>query len=238
VCTAAVKAATQPRSAAHLSLPPLCASVAHTERRGARVPLAPPTARPLPRTPRRHTTAQVSQLQPLSVKNPLRSPLLWGTYEVAYCSKPSAVGGPLTKGAGPVLAQGQTARQILQDDGTLINEVSFKTLGLVAGSSRQYGQIKPLSGDTFLVRGAGVWACCGVLGACVSWPPCVHTCIYIHACCACVKRCMCVCVAVCGTCAHMRASSPPPALPPGADTHALSLRTRIAAATAADHHRG
>jgi hypothetical protein len=86
------------------------------------------------------------------MKNPLKSPLLWGTYDVVYCSKPSAVGGPLTKGAGPVVAAGQQARQILQDDGTLINEVSFKTLGLLPGFSRQYGQIQPLSGDTFLVR--------------------------------------------------------------------------------------
>lgn len=92
------------------------------------------------------------------MKNPLRSPLLWGTYEVLYASKASAVGGPLTQGVGPVLAQGQRARQILQDDGSLINEVSFKTLGFVQGSSRQFGQIKPLSGDTFLVRWRGTAA--------------------------------------------------------------------------------
>jgi len=94
---------------------------------------------------------QVSELEPLCMKNPLKSPLLWGTYDVVYCSKPSAVGGPLTKGAGPVVAAGQQARQILEEPGTLINEVSFKTLGLLPGFSRQYGQIRPLSGDTFLV---------------------------------------------------------------------------------------
>jgi hypothetical protein len=89
------------------------------------------------------------------MKNPLKSPLLWGTYDVVYCSKPSAVGGPLTKGAGPVVAAGQQARQILQEPGTLVNEVTFKTLGLLPGFSRQYGQIQPLSGDTFLVRREG-----------------------------------------------------------------------------------
>jgi hypothetical protein len=57
---------------------------------------------------------QVDELQQYSVKNPLRSPLLWGTYDVLYCSKPTAVGGPLKKGPGPVLAQGQSARQILE----------------------------------------------------------------------------------------------------------------------------
>lgn len=94
---------------------------------------------------------QVSELQQYSIKNPLRSNQLWGTYEVLYCSKPAAVGGPLKKGAGPILFPGQQARQILQEPNVLINEVEFKTLGFLPGFSRQYGQIKPISGDTFLV---------------------------------------------------------------------------------------
>jgi hypothetical protein len=112
---------------------------------------------PLPPLARAHEAAaapssQVRELAPLSVRNPLRSPLLWGAYEVLYCSKPTAVGGPLRKGAGPVLAPGQSARQTLVEPGTLINEVTFKTLGFLPGYSRQVGSISPLSGDTFLVR--------------------------------------------------------------------------------------
>eukprot|EP00882_Tetradesmus_deserticola_P030072 GHRQ01033731.1.p1 GENE.GHRQ01033731.1~~GHRQ01033731.1.p1 ORF type:complete len:230 (+),score=61.77 GHRQ01033731.1:960-1649(+) len=95
----------------------------------------------------------VAELSQYSVKNPLKSPLLWGAYDVLYCSKPTAVGGPLKSGAGPVLAPGQQARQILQAPDSLVNEVTFKTLGFIPGYSRQYGTIKPLSGDTFLVRG-------------------------------------------------------------------------------------
>lgn len=106
---------------------------------------------------------QVSELAQYSIKNPLKSPLLWGTYEVLYCSKPTAVGGPLKKGAGPVIAPGQVARQILEEPDTLINEVTFKTFGFIPGVSKQYGNIRPISGDTFIVSRAilvGVWLKC------------------------------------------------------------------------------
>lgn len=93
----------------------------------------------------------VSELAQYSAKNPLRSPQLWGTWEVLYCSKPTAVGGPLKKGAGPVVAAGQVARQILEEPDTLINEVTFKTFGFIPGVSKQYGQIRPVSGDTFVL---------------------------------------------------------------------------------------
>jgi hypothetical protein len=52
-----------------------------------------------------------------------------------------------------VVAPGQQARQILEAPDSLVNEVTFKTLGFIPGYSRQFGTIKPLSGDTFLVRG-------------------------------------------------------------------------------------
>jgi hypothetical protein len=56
--------------------------------------------------------------------------------------------------AGQAVAAGQQARQILEAPDSLVNEVTFKTLGFLPGYSRQYGTIKPLSGDTFLVREA------------------------------------------------------------------------------------
>ena len=65
----------------------------------------------------------VEELAPYSVRNPTRSPLLWGAWEVAYCSLPTAVGGPLRKGPGPVIFPGQRARQILtEEDSSLVNE--------------------------------------------------------------------------------------------------------------------
>lgn len=52
---------------------------------------------------------------------------------------------------GPVIAPGQQARQILEEPNSLVNEVTFKTLGFIPGYSRQYGTIQPVSGDTFIV---------------------------------------------------------------------------------------
>ncbi|MEW5307257.1 MAG: hypothetical protein WDW36_009665 [Sanguina aurantia] len=94
----------------------------------------------------------VQQLSRYCMKNPLKSPLLWGEYEVLYCSKPAAVGGPLTKGVGPAVFQGQSARQILTAPDQLLNLVQFKTLGFLPGTSRQYGEIQPVSGDTFVLN--------------------------------------------------------------------------------------
>ena len=47
------------------------------------------------------------------------------------------------------------ARQILEPPGSLVNQVTFKPLGFLNGESRQYGQIQPISGDTFQVGGGG-----------------------------------------------------------------------------------
>ncbi|KIY95638.1 hypothetical protein MNEG_12325, partial [Monoraphidium neglectum] len=65
---------------------------------------------------------RVSELAPYSVKNPMRSPLLWGDYEVLYASNPAAVGGPLKKGGGPVVFPGQKAVQRLIEPDQLVNE--------------------------------------------------------------------------------------------------------------------
>lgn len=97
----------------------------------------------------------VEELAPFGVKNPARSPALWGTWEVAYCSLPTAVGGPLRTPVGVTVFPGQRARQILAPPGELVNEVTYATLGFLSGRSRQFGNLKPLSGDTFLVRAWG-----------------------------------------------------------------------------------
>ena len=55
------------------------------------------------------------RLAPLCPRAPAKSPLLYGTYDVTYCSNPAAPGGPvLTSGAGRALAQGQVPVQTLE----------------------------------------------------------------------------------------------------------------------------
>jgi hypothetical protein len=56
---------------------------------------------------------QAEELSEFCIKNPVRSPLLWGTWDVLYASKPSAVGGPLKQGVGPLLFAGQVGPGML-----------------------------------------------------------------------------------------------------------------------------
>lgn len=93
----------------------------------------------------------VEQLQRFSVKNPVKSPLLWGEYEVVYTSKPSASGGPFLSTSGTTIYPAPKARQILEEPNKLTNVVEFATFGFLTGYSKQSGEIKPISGDTFLL---------------------------------------------------------------------------------------
>ncbi|KAG2493381.1 hypothetical protein HYH03_008513 [Edaphochlamys debaryana] len=94
----------------------------------------------------------VIELSRYCMKNPLKSDLLFGEWQVLFSSKPSAVGGPLRKGPGPAVFPGQEARQIISAPNKLVNVVEYKTLGFLPGSNRQFGTIEPISGDTFILN--------------------------------------------------------------------------------------
>lgn len=91
----------------------------------------------------------VEELQAFCPRNPLRSPLLFGDYEVLYASKPQSTGGPFRSPLGRAVFFSQRATQNISEPNVCINELSYKTLGLIPGSARQEGEIKALSGDTF-----------------------------------------------------------------------------------------
>jgi hypothetical protein len=95
---------------------------------------------------------QVTELSRYCIKNPLKSDLLYGEWRVLFASKATAVGGPLRSGAGPAVFAGQNPVQIIEAPNKLINKVEFKTLGFLPGYSRQFGEIEPISPDTFIVR--------------------------------------------------------------------------------------
>lgn len=56
----------------------------------------------------------VSELEGICPRNPLRSPLLFGEYEVLYASKPQTAGGPFRSPLGRTVFPGQRAVQRLQ----------------------------------------------------------------------------------------------------------------------------
>lgn len=56
---------------------------------------------------------------------------------------------PLANDLSPYLALSWP--QVLEPPNKLTNLVEFKTLGLLPGYSRQFGEIEPVNGDTFIV---------------------------------------------------------------------------------------
>ena len=97
---------------------------------------------------------QVEQLGRYSMRSPTRSELFWGEWEIAYCSNPTAPGGPFRSAPGRALFGNQRIRQSLQKPGTLVNIVEFKTLGFLPGSSQQVGELQIIDGQRYRVGSA------------------------------------------------------------------------------------
>ena len=72
--------------------------------------------------------------------------------QVTYSSVPKAAGGPVLRSpAGQLLFTNQQLRQTLQQPETLVNSVSFKSLGLFPGTAEQSATIETLSGSMYKV---------------------------------------------------------------------------------------
>ena len=99
----------------------------------------------------------VAELEGLGTRNPLRSPLLFGDYEVVYTSKPQAAGGAYRSPLGRVVFPGQRAVQRLAQPNICINEV----LGPARAAFRHAPRVGPQR-PAFRTRAALV-ACAGVV---------------------------------------------------------------------------
>ena len=78
---------------------------------------------------------------------------------MVFSSNPNATGGPVLRSApGQLLLAGQQPRQRLQQPGTLINSVQFKTLGLIPGTATQQGTLAILDGNRYEVRVFGAYS--------------------------------------------------------------------------------
>jgi hypothetical protein len=115
----------------------------------------------------------VGELEAYCPRNPLRSPLLFGDYEVLYASKPQTAGGPYRSPIGRVIFPGQRALQSLQEPNILVNEVC----GWVCGCAGDAGEL--LSGQPWcllclpfisLHRGC-LHGCCCLLHCYHTLPP-------------------------------------------------------------------
>ena len=91
----------------------------------------------------------MDELEGFCPRAPLKSPLLWGEYELLWASSPGTAGGPFRSALGQVVFPGQRISQTLAPPNTCINQVAYKALGFVPGAARQVGEIEARDGATF-----------------------------------------------------------------------------------------
>jgi hypothetical protein len=84
--------------------------------------------------------------------------------QVAYCSNPTAPGGPFRSGPGRAVFWDQRLRQRLEKPNLLVNSVQFKGLGLIPGVTEQLGEVKILDGKQYQVSAGNPRT---------AWPPSV-----------------------------------------------------------------
>ncbi|GJP52072.1 hypothetical protein CLOM_g11177 [Closterium sp. NIES-68] len=89
-------------------------------------------------------TAIVEQLEAVGLEEPLKSPLVFGAWEVAYTSRPTAAGGYYRSIIGRKLPRSKDLVQTIYPPNGVDNLVEFDALSLIPGSISLKGKFEPL----------------------------------------------------------------------------------------------
>ncbi|CAI5457984.1 unnamed protein product [Closterium sp. Yama58-4] len=89
-------------------------------------------------------TAIVEQLEAMGLEEPLKSPLVFGAWEVAYTSRPTAAGGYYRSMLGRTLLRSKDLVQTIYPPNGVHNLVEFDALSLIPGSISLKGTFEPL----------------------------------------------------------------------------------------------
>ncbi|CAI5968403.1 unnamed protein product [Closterium sp. NIES-64] len=89
-------------------------------------------------------TAIVEQLEAMGLEEPLKSPLVFGAWEVAYTSRPTAAGGYYRSMLGRTLLRSKDLVQTIYPPNGVDNLVEFDALSLIPGSISLKGTFEPL----------------------------------------------------------------------------------------------
>eukprot|EP00887_Chlorella_sp_A99_P000984 scaffold5.g984.t1 len=98
---------------------------------------------------RQEVEALVEELEGYCPRSPVRSPLLFGDFEVLYVSTPQNVG--LDTFVGRTVFPGQRRVQSLAPPNAFVTEISYKTLGFLPGAKRYEGTFEPLDARTIQI---------------------------------------------------------------------------------------
>ncbi|CAI8605834.1 unnamed protein product [Vicia faba] len=86
----------------------------------------------------------VEELQKYCVKEPVKCPLIFGDWDVVYCSQPTSPGGGYRSAIGRLFFKTKEMIQVVEAPDIVRNKISFTALGFFDGQVSLKGKLKPL----------------------------------------------------------------------------------------------
>ncbi|XP_057959240.1 probable plastid-lipid-associated protein 8, chloroplastic [Malania oleifera] len=84
------------------------------------------------------------ELQKYCVEKPVQCPLIFGEWDVVYCSVPTSPGGGYRSAIGRLVFKTKEMIQVVDAPDTVRNKVSFSALGFIDGEVSLKGKLKAL----------------------------------------------------------------------------------------------
>ncbi|GAU15181.1 hypothetical protein TSUD_09190 [Trifolium subterraneum] len=86
----------------------------------------------------------VQELQKYCVKEPVKCPLIFGEWDVVYCSQPTSPGGGYRSALGRVFFKTKQMVQVVEAPDIVRNKIEFTALGFLDGEVSLKGKLKAL----------------------------------------------------------------------------------------------
>ncbi|KAL4372035.1 hypothetical protein HN51_017091 [Arachis hypogaea] len=84
------------------------------------------------------------QLQNYCLNEPVKSPLIFGEWDVAYCSQPTSPGGGYRSAVGRLFFKTKQMTQVIEAPDIVRNKITFTALGFLDGEVSLKGKLKAL----------------------------------------------------------------------------------------------
>ncbi|MED6131355.1 putative plastid-lipid-associated protein 8, chloroplastic [Stylosanthes scabra] len=92
----------------------------------------------------KEVTEVAQQLQKYCVNEPVQSPLIFGEWNVAYCSQPTSPGGGYRSAVGRLFFKTKQMTQVIEAPDIVRNKITFTALGFLDGEVSLKGKLKAL----------------------------------------------------------------------------------------------
>ncbi|XP_073224047.1 probable plastid-lipid-associated protein 8, chloroplastic isoform X2 [Cicer arietinum] len=95
----------------------------------------------------------VQELQKYCVKEPVKCPLIFGEWDVVYCSQPTSPGGGYRSALGRVFFKTKQMVQVVEAPDIVRNKVSFTALGFLDGEVSLKENVKQENSRLWILNG-------------------------------------------------------------------------------------